>query len=185
MKRSQTLLLLLLTPFATARIGDHIPFCLFPYQFGTSLKPINKKISLEKYQGKWYEISRLDAPFQKDCLCSSATYTLSDDKSYVNVYNFCNTKSGGTKDVTGKAYTEVEDNNQLMVYFNPVFGGNYWIMDIDEEYKHVLVGEPCRRFMWVLAREKTADPKVYERFMGVAKNWGFDVSKLVHRDKSC
>ena len=39
----------------------------------------------------------------------------------------------------------------------PFIGGNYFIIEIDPEYKWVIVGEPCRKNYWILSRERTLD----------------------------
>lgn len=38
------------------------------------------------------------------------------------------------------------------LYFVPIFGGNYFILDLDEDYQWVVVGEPCRDNYWLLSR---------------------------------
>jgi apolipoprotein D and lipocalin family protein len=34
----------------------------------------------------------------------------------------------------------------------PVARGDYWILKLDEDYQTVLVGEPSRKYLWVLSR---------------------------------
>ena len=43
-------------------------------------------------------------------------------------------------------------NTKLRVSFYRPFYGDYWILAIDPAYEWVLVGEPQRKFAWVLAK---------------------------------
>ena len=37
------------------------------------------------------------------------------------------------------------------------FIGNYFILEMDPEYKWVVFGTSCRTHYWIMAREKTMD----------------------------
>lgn len=63
---------------------------------------------------------------------------------------------------------------KLQVSFFRPFYGDYWILELDPEYRWVLVGEPGRNYAWVLAREPKLDDATLEALLTRASALGFD-----------
>jgi apolipoprotein D and lipocalin family protein len=57
--------------------------------------------------------------------------------------------------------------------------GNYWIIALDDDYQHAMVGTPDRRFLWILSRDPCLDPEVFRDLTARARCLGFDVDRLV------
>ena len=57
-----------------------------------------------------------------------------------------------------KAYPQNDFKTYLKIYFSRFFGAPYFIIDLDDDYKWVLVGEPSRSYMWVLSRSEEMEP---------------------------
>ena len=169
---------------ANCKWADWIPFCLAPGTFPVSMTAYDGQVSLERYTGTWYEIARMPAPFQKNCACSQAEYGLNTEGS-VDVHNSCVNHDGSSSEVTGKAYSKNSLNTVLSVYFNPVIGGAYWILDIDPDYQWVIVGEPCRKFAWVLARTKTMPADSLRARIETLRAHNYDTARLVYRAEDC
>ena len=139
-------------------------------------------VDLSRYAGKWYEIARLPNRFQRDCAGdTSATYTLRADGKII-VLNQCRQADGRRKSVKGTA--RVADskgpNTKLKVTFFWPFTGDYWIIDLDPEYRWAVVGEPGRRYLWILNREPQMDMALYQQIVERAKQRGFDTEKLLN-----
>jgi len=178
-----TLILASLVLSASCNYCDKKPFCLKPEWCTPTMTTPDIQVDLTKYAGTWYEIARMPAPFQTECICSQAVYGLTKD--HVSVDNSCLTKTGETQEVMGKAFSKNDNNTQLKVFFSPLFGGNYWILDLGDNYDYVMVGEPCKSFLWIMARTKTISSELKTQLIGKAKDIGYDVTKLVQRDSSC
>ncbi|KAK9098352.1 hypothetical protein Syun_025397 [Stephania yunnanensis] len=145
-----------------------------------------KGLDLEKYMGRWYEIASFPSFFQpKDSVNTRATYTLNKDGT-VHVLN--ETYSGGKRvSIEGTAYKAdpKSDEAKLKVkFYLPPFlpiipiVGNYWVLYIDPDYKVVLIGEPTRKFLWILSRETHIDEETYNEYVQKAVEEGYDVKKL-------
>ena len=137
-------------------------------------------VDLERYLGKWYEIASYPAWFQKGCTASTAEYALLPDGK-IQVVNRCRKKSpdGPLKEAKGKA--EVVDpatHAKLKVWFFWPFKGNYWIIDLDENYQWVVVGEPSRNYLWILSRTPAMDPDLYRQITQKLLQKGYDPEKL-------
>lgn len=146
-----------------------------------------ENVDLNKYLGKWYEIARFDAWFEKDCVNATAEYSLNSNG--IDVLNSCRLKSpeGRLKKAYGRAVVVPDSGNaklkvsflpKFLSVFDSTFSGDYWILKLDPKYQVVLVGEPSKEYLWILARTPELDPKTYAEYVEYAKSLGFDVSKL-------
>lgn len=147
------------------------------------------KVDLKRYQGTWYELARLPMFFQRKCVQSEAHYGLNADGS-VAVLNRCKTKDGSWEEAKGTATEQVPgQSDKLWVEFDNWFSrlvpgltkGDYWIIDLDDNYSEVVVGDPERKYLWLLARTPTVTEETKQRMLARARQQGYDTSKLIWR----
>lgn len=142
-----------------------------------------ESVDLQRYAGKWYEIAAFPSWFEKGCRCSTAEYILKD--GYVEVRNTCR-KNGKISVATAKAYpVPGTDNSQLKVCFMWPFKGDYWIIGLDEDYQHALVGHPSKKYLWILSRTPEISDETYRTLVETARSKGYDVKKLRSADQLC
>lgn len=135
-------------------------------------------VDIQKYLGKWYEIARLPNSFQKECDCTTAEYGIIDSTT-LSILNKC-IKNGELDDAKGKAFVvEGTNNAKLRVQFFWPFRGDYWIIELDENYHWAVVGTPSREYLWILSRTPQIDEQLYNSLVEKAKAKGFDVTKLL------
>ncbi len=143
-------------------------------------------VNLEKYVGRWYEIASIPQKFQEGCHCTTAEYELKDD--YVKVINSC-TQGGvdGELDVAeGKAFIPDEnDKSRLKVQFFWPFKGDYWILELGDNYEYAAVGSPDRESLWILSRTPIMDEQTYKTILKSLKVKGFPTEELNMTDQSC
>jgi apolipoprotein D and lipocalin family protein len=147
-------------------------------------------VDLQRYAGTWYEVARLPNRFQDQCIGDvTATYGLRDDGD-IAVTNRCRTAEGEGDDAwdvaEGQARPVDETNARLKVSFLPQwirwlpFGwADYWVLELDPDYRHVLVGEPSRRYLWVLARAPGMPTEQLQDILGRAQEMGFAVGDVI------
>ncbi len=138
-------------------------------------------VDLNRYMGTWYEISRYPHRFQEDCVGSTATYNLRDDGK-VDVLNQCYKEKldGELKKAHGKAWVvDPATNAKLKVSFFWPFSGDYWIIDLGENYEHAVVGHPNRKYLWILSRSPKMDERIYNLILEKLKLQFYDTSKLI------
>ena len=115
--------------------------------------PVVPSVDLTRYMGTWHEVAKFPNRFQRGCTCTTATYTLRPDGK-VTVLNACGTVDGRGKQARGWAkVADPTTNAKLRVTFFWPFFGDYWILDLDPDYRRVLVGSPNRKYLWILARD--------------------------------
>jgi len=140
-----------------------------------------RNFDVNRYQGTWYEIVRLDHIFERGLSNVSATYTLRDDGGIDVLNKGFDDDTGQWKQIKGKAYF-VKDKTvgRLKVTFFWPFYGGYNIISLDHEnYSYAMVCGPNRSYLWILAREKILSRPVIEQLTITAQKLGFKTDKLI------
>ena len=143
-----------------------------------------RKVDIDQYLGRWYEIARLPNSFQKNCDCTTAEYSLIDSTT-IRVINKC-IKNGEPDQAAGKAFVvEGSNNSKLRVQFFWPFRGDYWIIELDPLYKYAVVGTPSRKYLWILSRFPKLDDETKKQLLEQIKSKGFDISQLIYTKQEC
>jgi apolipoprotein D and lipocalin family protein len=145
-------------------------------------------LDLSRYSGQWYEIARLPNRFENKCVGDvTADYSLANEKR-LRVINRCRTKDGRITEAKGVA--RLADKNgaksRLKVRFAPSFlsflpfvWADYQVIELAPDYSYALVGEPGRKYLWILSRTPRMDEVSFRKLTDLAASQGFDVSKLI------
>jgi apolipoprotein D and lipocalin family protein len=160
---------------------------LFGAAYSQEKPTVVSTVDLKKYAGTWYEIARLPNSFEKKLKCITATYTLRNDGK-IDVLNKGYYITEPAKVNTAKGIAWLPDKNspaKLKVQFFWPFSGNYWIIDLDKDYKYVLVGDPSYKYMWILCREKKMAEETYRMLLKKATDNGFDIKPIIKVDHDC
>ena len=149
----------------------------------SSLPPpeVVSQVDLDRYIGVWHEIARYPNRFQRDCLYSTATYSLRDDGK-IEVLNRCASikNPGKTKEARGKAWVvDPITNAKLKVSFFWPFNGDYWIIDLAPDYSHAVIGHPKRKYLWILSRTPSIHKETYLAILDGITRQGYDPERLI------
>ena len=68
-------------------------------------------------------------------------------------------------------------------FFWPFYGA-YWILDLDEDYQYAIVGEPSRKYVWILSRQAEIADELYGQLVKKIEKFGYDPEKLIKTDQS-
>ena len=154
---------------------------LFPLSvFGANSLPVVEKVDLNRYLGKWHEIARLPMFFERNCISDvTAEYSLRPDGK-IGVLNQCRQKDGTLSTASGTArVVDQSTNAKLKVSFFWPFFGDYWILELGPNYEYAMVGEPSRKYLWILSRQPNLDEDTYLKLVTKAKLLGFNTSQLI------
>ncbi len=143
-------------------------------------------LDLPRYMGTWYELARFPNRFQGQCAGpASAEYSLLPAGT-VQVVNRCPLAGGRVDQVVGEARRLGPTGSPtLEVRFAPAWlawlplvWGRYWVIDLDPAYTLAAVSEPTREYLWVLSRQPSVQPEVWESLLARLRQQGFDLSRL-------
>jgi apolipoprotein D and lipocalin family protein len=138
-------------------------------------------VDLQRYLGTWFEIATIPQFFQKGCHATTATYSLRDDGA-IRVVNVCRKDSlqGELSRAEGKAWVvDTDSNAKLKVQFQWPFSGDYWIIELGEDYEYAVVGHPNREYLWILNRSPWMDQAQYDGIIQRVVALGYDPALVV------
>lgn len=135
---------------------------------------------VQRYEGRWYEIARLDHSFERGMTDVSALYTAQDDGSIRVVNRGYLPAKDKWREAVGRAlFTGSSNTGSLKVsFFGPFYGG-YHIAALDPDYRWALVIGADTSYAWILARDKQIDESVREDLVARAEALGVDTSELI------
>ena len=147
-------------------------------------EPVSR-LDLPRYLGTWHEIAHLPLFFQRQCRDTiTATYRARDDGT-IEVHNACRTRDGSMDDADGIARL-TDRPGALQVRFAPAWlswlpwvWADYWVVELDPEYRWAVVGSPSRKYLWVLSREPRMERRLFDELRRHAAERGYPVDKLV------
>ena len=144
-------------------------------------KTVVNDLDIERYLGKWYEIARFDHRFERDLVGVTATYSYRDD-GMIKVVNSGYKKNlqGERSEAIGKA--KVPDLNipsKLKVSFFWIFYGDYFVLELDEDYQWAVIGSSSDKYLWILSRIPQMENSIYTELLNKLTERGYDVTKLI------
>ena len=145
------------------------------------IEPVSD-FEVNRYQGKWYEIARLDHSFERGLSNITAEYSLREDGSLQVINRGYNIKKKKWQDAKGKAkFTGSSDIGSLKVsFFGPFYGG-YNIIELDKQnYQYVMIAGNNKSYFWILSRSPNLAPEIQKRLIDKAKSLNFPVEKLIY-----
>ena len=144
-------------------------------------KTVVKDLNIERYLGKWYEISRYDHSFERGLVGVTASYSYREDGK-IKVVNsgYKKTLNGEKSEAIGKA--KIPDSNipsKLKVSFFWFFYGDYFVLELDKNYQWAVIGSSSDNYLWILSRTPQIEKSLYNELLSKITNRGYDVNKLI------
>ncbi|KAG6924334.1 apolipoprotein D [Chelydra serpentina] len=124
--------------------------------------PVQENFDVAKYVGKWYEIEKLPASFEKG-ICTQANYSVKEN--------------GKIKVI----------NQELLFLVMP--SGPYWVLSTD--YENYTLVYSCTTFIWlfhveyawILSRTPQLQPETVERLKNLLRSYKIDTEKMRPTDQ--
>ena len=154
----------------------HFIVALFAFPNTDTVKTV-PSVDLNRYAGKWYEIARYTLWFEKGMDQVTAEYILQPNKKWVKVIN-SGYKNGHLKNIVGKAFISDSTNSKLRVQFFWPFRGDYWIIDLAEDYSWAVVSDRKKSSLWILSRTPQLDEAILDQLMDKLMQLGYDKDRI-------
>lgn len=144
-----------------------------------------ESVDINRYLGKWYEIARFDHRFERDMVGVCAEYTMrKDGKIKVLNSGYKHSFEGEYSQAIGKAkLPDTDEPGKLKVSFFLFFYGDYYILDLDEDYEWALIGSSTDKYLWILSRHPKMDANLLCKLLTKLNNRGYPTDKLIFVDQ--
>ena len=134
---------------------------------------MENRFNLDKYVGRWYEIARSPAPYQKYCGGAIAEYKKIDD-STIKITNYC-LKAGAVEySSVGMAYATDEDS-VFLAKFND--NESSYIVLYTDYVKYSLVTTDSGT-VWILSRTPYVNLEDLRGLIDILSEMGISVSNI-------
>jgi apolipoprotein D and lipocalin family protein len=143
------------------------------------------QVDLPRFAGRWYVLARLRSA-RTDDGTSNATIEYSPHGDTIAAEQRWRAADGRQHCRRGLAYP-VDGSHGAKLELNllppalrwlPLSWSGHWIVHVDEDYQHAVVGTPDRKGLQVLARSPLLDKAITERLIGYAAAQGYRVDRL-------
>lgn len=157
------------------------------------LQPLQSlpELKVPPYMGRWYQVALYPNSFQRQCVGdTTAEYRLLPDGT-VEVGNRCRLADGRIDVAIGRARPAgqlVGDRlvpARLEVSFLPAWlrwlpvgWGNYWVIQLADDGRYAVVGEPTRQYLWVLSRTPQLAAADETAIRSKLAEQGYDLQRL-------
>ena len=138
-----------------------------------------KQLDIPRFMGKWYEIARYEHTFEKGMTYVTAEYSLLPDGK-IRIINR-GMKNGKPKEIIGKARQPdpIEYPGRLEVSFFLWFYADYYILELDKDYQHAIIGSNTDKYLWILSRSPEIPKDTLDKLLTNIRQRGYDLSKLI------
>jgi lipocalin len=140
-----------------------------------------KDLNIDRYLGKWYEIARFDHSFERGLVGVTAEYSMREDGK-IKVVNsgYKGSLDGEKSEAIGKAKIPNSSMpSKLKVSFFWIFYGDYFVLELDENYQWAIVGSKTDKYLWILSRNPQMDDQLYSKLLNKLQARGYNTSKLI------
>lgn len=137
-------------------------------------------VNLEKFMGDWYVIAIIPNFIEKNAVNGIESYQLLTNDRVKIDYKFAKkTPEGKVKHLEPKAWIyDTESNAEWRVQFFWPLKVPYLIIDLPEDYSYTVIGEPSRKFVWIMARKPRLADETYQRILQKLAKMGYETDKI-------
>jgi len=149
-----------------------------------------REVDVERYMGVWYAVASIPTTFERACAQgTTAEYRLLPN-GRIEVTNTCYREDGSAFVAAGRAWApDSSESAKLKVSFvrflgGWLFPGDYWILDLDPDYRYAVVGHPRRTYGWILSRTPTLPEETLEGIFSRLEAQGYRRAQFRRIDQS-
>jgi len=149
------------------------------------LNPVTP-FDISRYEGKWYEVARLDHTFERGLSAVSATYRVQPDGTVKATNRGFSSQKNDWHQATGTVMFigDPQRASLKVSFFGPFFSG-YHVVALDQQhYRWALVVGQSRDQAWILSRDKQLSPELRAQLLGQARQLGIAVASLIWVDQT-
>lgn len=138
------------------------------------------EVDIERYMGGWYEVARYPNFYQRGLVGVVAEYAMREDGK-ISVTNTGRDETLDGEIEQSEAHAVIQEgsrNARWNVYFLPLIPAPYCIIDLCEDYRYAVVGQPSRKNLWILSRSPQLSKADWRGITHRLRMQGYDPNRL-------
>ena len=142
---------------------------------------VDRTVDLSRFMGPWYVVAGQFTWLERNAYNGIESYELKPDGTIATTYTF---RKGGfdgplkTYRPSGSVFNR-ENNAEWRMQFLWPFKAAFLILYLDDEYRWTVIGEPTRKYLWIMAREPTIPGEIMEAITTRLAEIGYDTTKIL------
>jgi apolipoprotein D and lipocalin family protein len=128
--------------------------------------------------GQWYEIARLDHPFERGLTRVTSTRTKTGEGAFEIVNRGFDKATNGWREAKATARILPDKERPTLEIDYGTRKHTYEVLDLAPDGSFSLVGSTDKDALWVFSRTPTLDPSVVDRMKARAISFGFNLDRL-------
>jgi apolipoprotein D and lipocalin family protein len=148
----------------------------------------SSNVSLDQFDGRWFEIARNPNDVQKDCRRAQIDFNPQRPPDRYTVLVTCTRRAdGGVETLRANArVTDTTTNARFrftltgLLGIGGLAGQNYWVWDHAPDYSWAIMGLPNKSNWWIWHRSQSPSEAERTRLVARARALGFDTAAPVH-----
>jgi apolipoprotein D and lipocalin family protein len=148
----------------------------------------SRNVDLDRFDGRWFEISRSPNDVQKDCRRAQIDFNPQDRPNRYSVIVTCTRRADGEVE-TLRANARVTDPGSNarfrftltgLLGVGGLAGQNYWVWDHAPDYSWAIMALPNKSDWWVWHRSQSPSESERTRLIARARGLGLNTGTVVH-----
>ena len=151
-------------------------------EFGKEEEPLKAVgyVDLDRYMGRWYLIANIPNFAERGNIAPYVEYSRRRDGYIDDKYTALEAFGGKpfTKDGLIEITNPMTGAEGRITFLEPLWE-DYAVIFLDPDYRYTVVGLQNRNYVWFFAREPRLGNAVYQAMIEVARDNGFDVTRIL------
>lgn len=151
-----------------------------PKQNPVETIPTVAKLDLARFEGTWYELSRIPIPIARDWVNTADIYVHNADGTWSVRYEGNKGSASGPRKVL-KQKLRIPDParpGDMEVSFIPFVWMKYRLIYMSDDFRFMLVGSSSMDYLWLMSREARPTDAEYHALVAKAASLGYEASRL-------
>ena len=142
--------------------------------------PVAPSLDLDRFMGQWYVIASIQTLVDRDPYNAVEIYERAERGISITYQFNAGAPDGDLKTYKIKAMVDNPGINTdwQVTYFTWPFESDYRFLHVEPDYSVVVIGQPSRKYCWILSRQKTIPDALYSDIVLYLQQLGYDVAKI-------
>jgi len=142
--------------------------------------PVAPNLDLERFMGQWYVIGSIQTLVDRNPYNAIEIYERAERGIDITYQFNAGEPNGELKTFKVNAMVDNPGINTdwQVTYFTWPFGADYRVLHIEPDYSVAVIGQPSRKYVWILARRKSIEDALYSDIILYLQDLGYDVAKI-------